>query len=158
MILKQNLKGGNTSQNCVFTYCQEPFITLNSHFFPCLILTPAGKPGNFIYVQLTDKVKQSETYEYEVEEEERDEKVARLSSLRMDGHDTDLCMSFWYLLIGEHAEEIHVRQRTEGDPGKLIRSVKEHQGKWKEARVSLPLSSLSYEVKSSVQSLCYDIM
>ncbi|XP_053186417.1 neuropilin-1a-like [Scomber japonicus] len=105
-----------------------------------------GKPGNFIYVQLTDKVKQSETYEYYEDEEARDEKVARLSSLRMDGHDTDLCMSFWYLLIGEHAEEIHIRQRTEGDPGKLIRNVKEHQGQWKEARVSLPLSSLSYEV------------
>uniref|UniRef100_A0A668AUN2 Neuropilin n=1 Tax=Myripristis murdjan TaxID=586833 RepID=A0A668AUN2_9TELE len=88
-------------------------------------LDHTGGPGNFIYMQL------SET----------------LASLPITAPDTDLCMSFWYHMFGEHAGALHIKQRKEAEGGQILWTVSGHQGsRWREGRVLLPHSSISYQV------------
>ncbi|XP_026230575.1 neuropilin-1a-like isoform X2 [Anabas testudineus] len=100
-----------------------------------------GGLGNFIYMQLMD------TDEDEDEDEDKDEKVASLVSLPVTAPDADLCMSFWYHMIGEHVGALHIKQRKEAEVGELLWTVSGHQGsRWREGRVLLPHSSISYQV------------
>uniref|UniRef100_A0AAQ5YLT8 Neuropilin n=1 Tax=Amphiprion ocellaris TaxID=80972 RepID=A0AAQ5YLT8_AMPOC len=123
-------------------YCADKLS--ESHFLPCLLLPPAGGPGNFIYMQLTDSDLPSKTGE---DEEEEEEKVARLDSLPIASPDADLCMSFWYHMFGEHAGALHIKQRREAEEGQILWTISGHQGnRWREGRVLLPHSSLSYQV------------
>uniref|UniRef100_A0AAQ5Y9P9 Neuropilin n=1 Tax=Amphiprion ocellaris TaxID=80972 RepID=A0AAQ5Y9P9_AMPOC len=107
-------------------------------------LDHTGGPGNFIYMQLTDSDLPSKTGE---DEEEEEEKVARLDSLPIASPDADLCMSFWYHMFGEHAGALHIKQRREAEEGQILWTISGHQGnRWREGRVLLPHSSLSYQV------------
>lgn len=118
-------------------------------FLPCLVLPPAGGPGNFIYMQLSDTDTPSKTDEDEEEEEkvEKLEKVARLASLPITAADADLCMSFWYHMFGEHAGALHIKQRKEAEVGQILWMVSGHQGsRWREGRVLLPHLSVPYQV------------
>uniref|UniRef100_A0A7N6A5V9 Neuropilin n=1 Tax=Anabas testudineus TaxID=64144 RepID=A0A7N6A5V9_ANATE len=86
-------------------------------------------------------------YEDEDEDEDKDEKVASLVSLPVTAPDADLCMSFWYHMIGEHVGALHIKQRKEAEVGELLWTVSGHQGsRWREGRVLLPHSSISYQV------------
>uniref|UniRef100_A0A7N6FG38 Neuropilin n=1 Tax=Anabas testudineus TaxID=64144 RepID=A0A7N6FG38_ANATE len=81
------------------------------------------------------------------EDEDKDEKVASLVSLPVTAPDADLCMSFWYHMIGEHVGALHIKQRKEAEVGELLWTVSGHQGsRWREGRVLLPHSSISYQV------------
>uniref|UniRef100_A0A3Q3E7G4 Neuropilin n=1 Tax=Labrus bergylta TaxID=56723 RepID=A0A3Q3E7G4_9LABR len=61
--------------------------------------------------------------------------------------DADLCMSFWYHMFGEHAGALHIKQRREAEAGQILWTVSGHQGsRWREGRVLLPHSSVSYQV------------
>uniref|UniRef100_A0A665XE84 Neuropilin n=1 Tax=Echeneis naucrates TaxID=173247 RepID=A0A665XE84_ECHNA len=100
-----------------------------------------GRPGNFIYMQLTDREMPSKM------DEDEDEKVARLASLPITAPDANLCMSFWYHMYGEHAGSLHIKQRKEGGEGQILWTVSGRQGnRWREGRVILPHSSVSYQV------------
>nr|XP_020468074.1 neuropilin-1a-like isoform X2 [Monopterus albus] len=102
-----------------------------------------GAPGNFIYMQLIDSNTPSKTGE----DEDEEEKVARLASLPITAPDTDLCMSFWYHMFGEHTGALHIKQRKEAEAGHILWTVSGHQGKqWREGRVLLPHSSVTYQV------------
>lgn len=80
-------------------------------------------------------------------EEEDSEEVARLASLPIPAPDSDLCMSFWYHLFGEHAGALHVKLRTEAQGGQVLWTASGHQGsQWKEGRVVLPHAAGSYQV------------
>ncbi|XP_041804634.1 neuropilin-1a-like isoform X3 [Chelmon rostratus] len=106
-------------------------------------LDHTGGPGNFIYMQLSDTDAPSKTSE----EDEEEEKVARLASLPITAPDADLCMSFWYHMFGEHAGALHIKQRKEAEGGHILWTVSGHQGsRWREGRVLLPHSSISYQV------------
>ncbi|KAM9322849.1 neuropilin-1a-like [Pholidichthys leucotaenia] len=106
-------------------------------------LDHTGGPGNFIYMQLTDSNTPSKTGESEDEEE----KVARLASLPITSPDSDLCMSFWYHMFGEHAGALHIKHRRETEEGQILWTISGHQGnRWREGRVLLPHSSFSYQV------------
>ncbi|XP_010789157.1 neuropilin-1a [Notothenia coriiceps] len=96
-------------------------------------------------MQLGDSDTPSKTGEHDGDEEE---KVASLASLPITATDSDLCMSFWYHMFGEHAGALHIRQRREEEAGGLILwTLSGHQGsRWREGRVRLPHSSLSYQV------------
>uniref|UniRef100_A0A668A3X6 Neuropilin n=1 Tax=Myripristis murdjan TaxID=586833 RepID=A0A668A3X6_9TELE len=108
-------------------------------------LDHTGGPGNFIYMQLSETP--SDGNEDEEEEEEEGEKAARLASLPITAPDTDLCMSFWYHMFGEHAGALHIKQRKEAEGGQILWTVSGHQGsRWREGRVLLPHSSISYQV------------
>uniref|UniRef100_A0A672JV10 Neuropilin n=1 Tax=Salarias fasciatus TaxID=181472 RepID=A0A672JV10_SALFA len=99
---------------------------------PCPVLPPAGGPGNFIYMQPMDG---------------DEERVARLASLPITAPDSDLCMSFWYHMFGEHAGALHIKHRREAEDGHILWTVSGHQGsRWREGRVLLPHSSQSYQV------------
>lgn len=102
-----------------------------------------GQPGNFIYVQLTD----SDTLSKTGEDQDKEEKVARLASLPITSPDSDLCMSFWYHMFGEHAGALHIKHRKEAEDGQILWTLSGHQGsRWREGRVILPHSSTSYQV------------
>ncbi|KAM7400098.1 hypothetical protein PAMA_004681 [Pampus argenteus] len=107
-------------------------------------LDHTGRPGNFIYMQLSDTDTPSKTGE----DEDQGEKVARLSSLPIVMLDTDLCMSFWYHMFGEHAGALHIKQRKEEEEvEQILWTVRGHQGsRWREGRVLLPHSSVSYQM------------
>uniref|UniRef100_A0A3Q1CEM6 Neuropilin n=1 Tax=Amphiprion ocellaris TaxID=80972 RepID=A0A3Q1CEM6_AMPOC len=80
-------------------------------------LDHTGGPGNFIYI------------------------------LPIASPDADLCMSFWYHMFGEHAGALHIKQRREAEEGQILWTISGHQGnRWREGRVLLPHSSLSYQV------------
>ncbi|XP_026006368.1 neuropilin-1a-like [Astatotilapia calliptera] len=102
-----------------------------------------GQPGNFIYVQLTDSDTPSKTGE----DEDKEEKVARLASLPITSPDSDLCMAFWYHMVGEHAGALHIKHRKETEEGQILWTLSGHQGsRWREGRVILPHSSIPYQV------------
>ncbi|CAB1326076.1 unnamed protein product [Coregonus sp. 'balchen'] len=102
----------------------------------CLLLPSKGGPGNFIYMQLAAE---TERKEEEAEEERMEERVARLTSLPVTAPDTDLCVSFWYHMLGEHAGTLHIKQRRETEEGRaeaLLWTVSGHQGsRWREGRI-----------------------
>uniref|UniRef100_A0A8C4HSI4 Neuropilin 1 n=1 Tax=Dicentrarchus labrax TaxID=13489 RepID=A0A8C4HSI4_DICLA len=124
----------------VFLRCQEPFKATSYIVFCC---PPAGGPGNFIYMQLSDTDVSSKTGE----DDDKEEKVASLVSLPITATDIDLCMSFWYHMFGEHAGALHIKQRKQAKPGQILWTVSGHQGsRWREGRVLLPHSSVSYQV------------
>ncbi|KAK9538461.1 hypothetical protein VZT92_003630 [Zoarces viviparus] len=103
-------------------------------------LDHTGRPGNFIYMQLGEDGG-------EEEEEEEEEKVASLASLPITSPDADLCMSFWYHMFGEHAGALHIKQRKGAEGGQILWMVSGHQGsRWREGRVRLPHSRVSYQV------------
>uniref|UniRef100_A0A3Q1G103 Neuropilin n=1 Tax=Acanthochromis polyacanthus TaxID=80966 RepID=A0A3Q1G103_9TELE len=80
-------------------------------------------------------------------DEDEEEKAARLDSLPISSPDADLCMSFWYHMFGEHAGALHIKQRREAEEGQILWTISGHQGnRWREGRVLLPHSSLSYQV------------
>uniref|UniRef100_A0A672ZPQ6 Neuropilin 1 n=1 Tax=Sphaeramia orbicularis TaxID=375764 RepID=A0A672ZPQ6_9TELE len=97
-------------------------------------LDHTGGPGNFIYMQLKD--------------ESEEDRVARLSSLKVTAPDSDLCMSFWYHMFGEHAGKLHIKQRKETpDSEQILWMLSGHQGgRWREGRVLLPRAAASYQV------------
>ncbi|XP_071348809.1 neuropilin-1a-like isoform X4 [Trachinotus anak] len=102
-----------------------------------------GRPGNFIFMQLTDTEMPSKMGEGEDEEE----KMARLASLPITAPDADLCMSFWYHMFGEHAGSLHIKQRKEAEGDQILWTVSGRQdNRWREGRVLLPHSSVSYQV------------
>ncbi|KAM9844692.1 neuropilin-1a-like [Aulostomus maculatus] len=106
-------------------------------------LDHTGGPGDYIYMQLSDADTPSKTSEDETEEA----KVARLASPRITMLDTDLCMSFWYHMFGEHAGALHIMQRKQGGRYQVLWTVSGHQGsRWREGRVLLPHSSVSYQL------------
>lgn len=75
------------------------------------------------------------------------EKVARLASVPVPPPDSDLCMSFWYHMSGEHAGALHVKLRTEEEDTDSLWTARGHQGsQWKEGRVLLPHAGVSYQV------------
>lgn len=117
-------------------------------FLPCPLLPPAGGPGNFIYMQLSDTDLPSKTGD----DDDEEEKVASLASLPITAPDADLCMSFWYHMFGEHAGALHIKQRKVAEGGQILWTVSGHQGRrWREGRVLLPHSSVSYQVSQSVE-------
>lgn len=128
-------------------YCAYNFSVL-----PYLMLPPAGGLENFIYMQLTDTDTPSKTGEGEDEEE----KAARLVSLPITAPDADLCMSFWYHMTGEHTGALHIKQRKQAEGGQILWTVSGHQGnRWREGRVLLPHSSVSYQVRvQDMSELC----
>ncbi|XP_029985897.1 neuropilin-1a-like [Sphaeramia orbicularis] len=107
-------------------------------------LDHTGGPGNFIYMQLSDTDMPSKPGEDESEED----RVARLSSLKVTAPDSDLCMSFWYHMFGEHAGKLHIKQRKETpDSEQILWMLSGHQGgRWREGRVLLPRAAASYQV------------
>ncbi|XP_044074894.1 neuropilin-1a-like isoform X2 [Siniperca chuatsi] len=107
------------------------------------ILDHTGRPGNFIYMQLSD----TDTPSKIGEDDDEEEKVASLVSLPITAPDADLCMSFWYHMFGEHAGALHIKQRKEAEGGHVLWTVSGHQGsRWREGRVLLSHSSVSYQV------------
>lgn len=119
---------------------------ISSHYVvSCVLLPPAGGPGNFIYMQLTDTIAPSKTGEDRSEEV----KVARLASLPITTPDFSLCMSFWYHMAGEHAGALHISYRNRVDEGHVLWTRSGHQGsRWREGRVVLPRTGHPYQVKS----------
>uniref|UniRef100_A0A671Y6R3 Neuropilin n=1 Tax=Sparus aurata TaxID=8175 RepID=A0A671Y6R3_SPAAU len=106
-------------------------------------LDHTGGPGNFIYMQLSGDDAPSKTGE----EDDDDEQVATLVSPSITTPDADLCMSFWYHMFGEHAGALHIKQRKEAEASQILWTVSGHQGsRWREGRVLLPHSSVSYQV------------
>ncbi|XP_070830204.1 neuropilin-1a-like isoform X2 [Chaetodon trifascialis] len=105
-------------------------------------LDHTGRPGNFIYMQLSDTDTPSKTGE----EDDEEGKVARLVSLPITAPDADLCMSFWYHMSGEHAGELDIKQKMEVGEQFLWTVSGRQGGRWREARVLLPHSSVSYQV------------
>lgn len=117
----------------------------HADFLPCLLLPPTGRPGNFIYMQLTDTDTPSKTGEDDAEEK----KAARLVSPPVTAPEADLCMSFWYHMYSEHPGALHIKQRKEAEVEveQTMWTVSGQQGKqWREGRVLLPHSSGSYQV------------
>ncbi|XP_077580570.1 neuropilin-1a-like [Stigmatopora nigra] len=101
-----------------------------------------GHVGNFILMHLT-------TSPYENDEDA--ERMARLSSLPVTAPHVDLCLSFWYHMLGQHPGVLRIRQEVdqELDEGRrsILWTVSGHQGvRWREGRVLLPRSSQSYRV------------
>lgn len=110
----------------------------------CPALPPAGGRGNFAYMQISESDPPSKTGE----DDDR-EKIARLASVPIPAPDSDLCMSFWYHMFGEHAGALYIKLRTEGEGGQILWSARGQQGsQWKEGRVLLPHASFSYQVRS----------
>uniref|UniRef100_A0A674C1X3 Neuropilin n=1 Tax=Salmo trutta TaxID=8032 RepID=A0A674C1X3_SALTR len=81
--------------------------------------------------------------------EEKRTEVARLASLPVTAPDTNLCVSFWYHIFGEHAGTLHIKQRRQTEEGRaeaLLWTVSGHQGsRWREGRLLVPHSSIPYE-------------
>lgn len=86
------------------------------------------------------------------EEEAEEEKTASLASLPVMAPYADLCMSFWYHMSGDRVGSLHIKQRRETEQeeeegGRLLWTVSGHQdNRWREGRVLLPHSSVSYQV------------
>lgn len=88
------------------------------------------------------------------EEDDDEEQVATLVSPSITSPDADLCMSFWYHMFGEHAGALHIKQRKEAEASQILWTVSGHQGsRWREGRVLLPHSSVSYQVTESCRCL-----
>ncbi|XP_014862995.1 PREDICTED: neuropilin-1a-like [Poecilia mexicana] len=109
-----------------------------------VLLPPAGGSGNFIYMQLTDTITPSKPGE----EQSGEEKVARLASLSITTPDASLCMSFWYQMAGERGGALRISYRhDDDDEGQVLWTKSGHQGsRWREGRVLLPQTRLSYQV------------
>uniref|UniRef100_A0A674C115 Neuropilin n=1 Tax=Salmo trutta TaxID=8032 RepID=A0A674C115_SALTR len=111
--------------------------------------------GELFYLTTTemeeeeDEQEEGET-EVEEVEERMEERVARLASLPVTAPDTNLCVSFWYHIFGEHAGTLHIKQRRQTEEGRaeaLLWTVSGHQGsRWREGRLLVPHSSIPYEV------------
>ncbi|KAF3698572.1 Neuropilin-1a [Channa argus] len=104
-----------------------------------------GGLGNYMYMHLTDTDTPSKTGNANSDEE----KVARLVSPPLAEMDTNLCMSFWYHMFGEHMGALHIKQRKEADEGgeQILWTVSGHQGnRWREGKALLPHSSVPYQV------------
>ncbi|XP_047444960.1 neuropilin-1a-like [Mugil cephalus] len=107
-------------------------------------LDHTGRNGNFIYMHLTDSDASGKAGEYEDEDRDR---VARLSSLPLTAPDTDLCLSFWYYMFGEHAGTLHIKSRQEDQREEILWMVSgDKDAQWREGRVLLPQASFSYQV------------
>uniref|UniRef100_A0A8C6M041 Neuropilin n=1 Tax=Nothobranchius furzeri TaxID=105023 RepID=A0A8C6M041_NOTFU len=118
-------------------------VCMYSSVSACVLLPPAGGAGNFIYMHVTDTNTPSKPGE------DRDEamRVARLSSLPITTPDSNLCMSFWYQLSGDCAGILLIKYRQEDDDGQVLWTMSRCQGnQWREGRVLLPRSSLTYQV------------
>ncbi|XP_076146507.1 neuropilin-1a isoform X3 [Alosa pseudoharengus] len=76
--------------------------------------------------------------------------VARIVSPEVASQESDLCLSFWYHMVGSHIGTLHIKQRKEGAKGPadiLLWTVSGHQGnRWREGRVPVPHSSKPYQV------------
>lgn len=107
-------------------------------------LDHTGRNGNFIYMHLTDSDASGKAGEDEDEDRDR---VARLSSLPLTAPDTDLCLSFWYYMFGEHAGTLHIKSRQEEQREEILWMVSgDKDAQWREGRVLLPQASFSYQV------------
>ncbi|XP_061549475.1 neuropilin-1a-like isoform X4 [Phycodurus eques] len=109
-------------------------------------LDRTGRAGNFILMHLTDSPLRSDE-----DDEEYVERVARLSSLPVTAPHADLCLSFWYHMLGQHPGVLHIRQEEEQElgegKGNILWTISGHQGtRWREGRVLLPRSSQPYRV------------
>lgn len=116
----------------------------------CSVLPPAGRAGNFILMHLTA----SPLRNAEEEDVEDTERVARLSSLPVTAPHADLCVSFWYHMLGQHPGVLHIRQQEEEEQGlgNILWTVSGHQGaRWREGRVLLPRSSRPYRVSLKIE-------
>lgn len=115
-----------------------------------VLLPPAGASGNFIYMQLTDTITPSKPGE----EQSGEEKVARLVSLSITTPDASLCMSFWYQMACERGGSLHISYRHDDDDEvQVLWTNSGHQGsRWREGRVVLPQTRLSYQVRSVYNS------
>ncbi|KAM3860860.1 neuropilin-1a [Diretmus argenteus] len=95
-----------------------------------------GGSGNFIYTLAADPRSETE--------------VARLLSPVVSSPDSDLCVSFWYHMYGQHIGTLHIKQRkqtVEGPADILLWTVSGHQGnRWREGRVLVPHSNKPYQV------------
>uniref|UniRef100_A0A087X328 Neuropilin n=1 Tax=Poecilia formosa TaxID=48698 RepID=A0A087X328_POEFO len=107
-------------------------------------LDHTGGSGNFLYMQLTDTITPSKPGE----EQSGEEKVARLASLSITTPDASLCMSFWYQMAGERGGALRISYRhDDDDEGQVLWTKSGHQGsRWREGRVLLPQTRLSYQV------------
>ncbi|XP_031439412.1 neuropilin-1a isoform X2 [Clupea harengus] len=76
--------------------------------------------------------------------------MARIVSPEVGAQESDLCLSFWYHMVGSHIGTLHIKQRKEGAKGPadiLLWTVSGHQGnRWREGRVLVPHSSKAYQV------------
>ncbi|XP_077381063.1 neuropilin-1a-like isoform X1 [Festucalex cinctus] len=109
-------------------------------------LDHTGRVGNFILMHLTTSLLRSDE-----DDEEDVERVARLSSLPVTAPHADLCVSFWYHMLGQHPGVLRIRQEEEHEleegGGNILWTVSGHQGaRWREGRVLLPRSSQPYRV------------
>lgn len=99
-----------------------------------LTLTSLGGSGNFIILSPGA----------------HDTEVARIVSPQVASQESDLCLSFWYHMVGSHIGTLHIKQRKEGAMGPadiLLWTVSGHQGnRWREGRVLVPHSSKAYQV------------
>uniref|UniRef100_A0A8C7NBT9 Neuropilin n=1 Tax=Oncorhynchus kisutch TaxID=8019 RepID=A0A8C7NBT9_ONCKI len=106
------------------------------------------KRTEYTHTEMEDE--EDEQEEDEQEEDEVEERVARLASLPVTAPDTNLCVSFWYHIFGEHAGTLHIKQRRQTEEGRaeaLLWTVSGHQGsRWREGRLLVPHSSTPYEV------------
>jgi len=115
-------------------------------FSPCVLPPPADGSEYFLSMRLRDSL----------EEQEEEQRVARLASLPITVPDGELCLSFWYRLGGGHAGALHVRQRGGGAQGgqgggasQLLWTVSGAQGqRWREGRVILPHAPSAYQVRA----------
>ncbi|KAL2085978.1 hypothetical protein ACEWY4_019298 [Coilia grayii] len=93
-----------------------------------------GGSGNFII--LSPDVQETE--------------VARIVSPEVASQGSDLCLSFWYHMVGSHIGTLHIKQRKKGAKATtdiLLWTVSGHQGnRWREGRVLVPHSSKPYQV------------
>ncbi|XP_061150373.1 neuropilin-1a-like isoform X1 [Syngnathus typhle] len=108
------------------------------------MLDRMGRAGNFILMHLTAlPLRKAE----DDEEDTETERVARLSSLPVTAPHVDLCVSFWYHLLGQHPGVLRIRQELEEGRGSILWRVSGHQGaRWREGRLLLPRSSQPYQV------------
>lgn len=107
-------------------------------------LDHTGGLGSFVFMQLSDSDPVNKGTADEKEDEER---VASLVSLPVTAADSDLCLSFWYHMFGEHAGTLQIRQRSGAEGGLLLWMVSGHQGsRWREGRVVLPHVTGPYQV------------
>lgn len=106
------------------------------HLFVMLKLScPTGESGNFIYTLATGP---------------QETKVARLVSPVVSSPDSDLCVSFWYHMVGSHIGTLHIKQRkqtVDGQADILLWTLSGHQGnRWREGRVLVPRTNKPYQV------------
>ncbi|XP_029109180.1 neuropilin-1a-like isoform X2 [Scleropages formosus] len=101
------------------------------------ILDHTGESGNFAYLLPSEGAQGSAK--------------GRLVSPPLAGHDEELCVSFWYHMVGPHIGALQVAQRrrtAEGEEEDVpLWIVRGHQGgHWKEGRVQVPASSKPYQM------------